>query len=37
VIVSRFPLRGPLDASTTFADVLGDRPVAVLVDGEAWA
>jgi (1->4)-alpha-D-glucan 1-alpha-D-glucosylmutase len=33
VLASRFPLRGPLDASTTFADVLAGRPVVVLVDG----
>ena len=34
VIACRFPLRGPLDGSTTYADVLSGRPVAVLVDGE---
>ena len=34
VAVCRFPLRGPLDASTTFADVLAGRPVAVVVDGK---
>jgi (1->4)-alpha-D-glucan 1-alpha-D-glucosylmutase len=35
VVACRFPLRGPLDAATTYADVLAGRPVAVLVDGEA--
>ena len=34
VVASRFPLRGPLAAGTTFADVLAGRPVAVLVDGQ---
>jgi (1->4)-alpha-D-glucan 1-alpha-D-glucosylmutase len=34
VLASRFPLRGPLDPGTTFADALGGRPVVVLVDGE---
>jgi (1->4)-alpha-D-glucan 1-alpha-D-glucosylmutase len=34
VITSRFPLRGPLDGGTTFADALAGRPVVVLVDGE---
>ena len=34
VVACRFPLRGPLDASTTYADVLSGRPVAVLVDGQ---
>ena len=33
VIACRFPLRGPLDPTTTYADVLAGRPVAVLVDG----
>ncbi len=36
VVVSRFPLRGPLDAMTTFAELLDGRPVAVLVDGKEW-
>ena len=34
VVACRFPLRGPLDGSTTYADVLSGRPVAVLVDGQ---
>jgi (1->4)-alpha-D-glucan 1-alpha-D-glucosylmutase len=33
VVGCRFPLRGGLDPSTTYADVLGGRPVAVLADG----
>ena len=34
VMACRFPLRGPLDGSTTYADVLSGRPVAVIVDGK---
>ncbi len=37
VIVTRFPLRGPLDAATTFVDDLAGRSFVVLVDGEEWA
>jgi (1->4)-alpha-D-glucan 1-alpha-D-glucosylmutase len=32
-LASRFPLRGPLDPGTTFADALAGRSVVVLVDG----
>ena len=34
VVARRFPRRGPLQADTPFAGVLGDRSVVVLVDGQ---